>query len=53
MCNGKYGNNILNLIEKKECLFFFREIMAEVFVQCGNFIMVPNQLKHLDYDSGK
>jgi hypothetical protein len=23
MCNGKYGNNILNLIEKKECLFVF------------------------------
>lgn len=26
--------------------------MAEVFVQCGHFIMVPNQLARLDYDSG-
>ncbi|CAF4913869.1 unnamed protein product [Rotaria sp. Silwood1] len=27
------------------------EIMAEIFVRCGNFIMVPNQLTRLAYDS--
>jgi hypothetical protein len=53
MCNGKYGNNISNLTEKRRIFVFSREIMSEVFIQCGNFIMVPNQLKHLDYDSGK
>lgn len=26
--------------------------MAEVFTQCGNFIMVPKQLARLDYESG-
>ncbi|CAF2725510.1 unnamed protein product [Rotaria sp. Silwood2] len=28
-----------------------KEIMAEVFVRCGNFIMVPNQLTRLAYES--
>ncbi|CAM4740066.1 unnamed protein product [Rotaria magnacalcarata] len=28
-----------------------KEIMAEVFAQCGHFIMVPNQLARLSYDS--
>jgi hypothetical protein len=37
----------------KQMNFIFREIMAEVLIQCGNFIMVPNQLKRLGYDSGK
>ncbi len=25
--------------------------MAEIFIQCGNFLMIPNQLSRLDYDT--
>ncbi len=42
-----------NLCKNKEKNSFFREIMAEVLIQCGNLIMVPNQLKRLGYDPGK
>ena len=35
-----------------EFLSFLREMMAEVFIRCGNLLMLPNQLSRLNYDSG-
>jgi hypothetical protein len=43
--------NLCKKEKKKNSIF--REIMAEVLIQCGNLIMVPNQLKRLGYDPGK
>ena len=30
-----------------------KEMMAEVFIRCGNFLMLPKQLSRLNYDPGK
>jgi len=51
MCNGKYEIQLIDFPKKRNLIF--REIMADVLIQCGNFIMVPNQLTRLGDDSGK
>lgn len=50
MSNGKYVYPNIPLPHLHS--FFLREMMAEVFIRCGNFLMLPNQLSRLDYDPG-
>ena len=54
-CVMESMKKMIFLIDKKLnlFLFFFRELMAEALIQCGNLIMVPKQLTRLDYDSGR
>lgn len=45
------GKQSIDFVSHHSILYFdFRDMMAEVLIQCGNLVMVPHQLSRLNYD---